>query len=591
VHSMTNQSQPPLNKTKNLSELIDSPLFQMILLATLALLAYANSFQVPFVFDDESSITENPVVQQLGNFFKWGGYDYLPNRFIGYLSFALNHHFGGFNVAGYHLVNLVIHITNGLLVYGLIRLTLRTPFLRHSSASSTLGDGPPTGRTLATEQLFIPFVAALLFVSHPVQTQAVTYIVQRLTSLAALFFLASLLLHVRWRLALQAGAFFWSRSVLPFWILSLISAVLAMKTKEIAFTLPMVVLIYECCFFGRPNLRRLLSLTPMLSTVTIIPLAMLNLDKPAGQILSDVTQTTLVQASLSRYEYLCTQFSVIVTYLRLLVLPIDQNLDYDYPPNYSLLEPRAFLSLLLLLALLSLAIWLFYRSAGSARQARHCDGNEPCTAPDPSLRLAAFGIFWFFLTLAVESSLIPIADVIFEHRVYLPSVGIFLAVAACASSASRRWPGGGKFAVPVLAVTVLALGGASYARNSDWKNEETLWKDVVAKSPAKARPHANLGTVYGGQERVDDAIREFEAAIALTPEQPETLSNLVILYVTAGRQQQAATACGSLLKMDPGMEKPLKLYQILQMPDVDHEGLRQVRSACGVASPAATLTK
>ena len=587
MHSMNNQNVPP--HTTKFLELLGRPLIQMILIATLAILAYANSFQVPFVFDDESSITENPVILELGNFFTWGGYDYLPNRFIGYLSFALNYHFGGFNVAGYHLVNLAIHIANGLLIYALLRLTLRTPFFQSNPTSSHQDEElHPDNRSLLTSQRYLPFLAALLFVCHPIQTQAVTYIVQRLTSLATLFFLASLVLHIRWRLSQRGGASFWSWPVLSLWGLSLLSALLAMKTKEIAFTLPMVVLLYEYCFFGRPNLRRLLFLLPILSTIVIIPIAMLNLNKPAGQILSDVSQATVVQASLSRWEYLITQFSVIVTYLRLLLLPINQNLDYDYPANHSMLEPRAFLSLALLSALFGFAIYLYYRSRPKLKHSG-CDleDTESCTlllTPHP-LRLIAFGILWFFLTLSVESSLIPIADIIFEHRVYLPSVGFFLAVAGFAWSALRRWPRANSFAFPGLVLVALILCGATYARNSVWKNEETLWKDVVAKSPAKARPHANLGTIYGKQERVDDAIREYEATVAIVPEQPETLSNMVILYLSAGRQAEAAAACASLLKLDPGMEKPLKLYQILKMSDVRNEALIQVREACGTSSP------
>jgi tetratricopeptide (TPR) repeat protein len=534
--------------------LLYRPLAQILILALVAVIAYANSFHVPFIFDDEPSITKNDVIHDLANFFtNRSGYDFLPNRYMAMLTFALNYHFSGLNVTGYHVVNLAIHIVNAVLVYTLVRLTFKTPLFE--TRNPELETRNPE---LGTRNI-LPFFAALLFVAHPLQTQAVTYIVQRMTSLATLFYLSALVLHIRWRLANEGGARFFSRVVFPFWLLSLVAAVLAMKTKEIAFTLPLVVLLYEFSFFGRPGRRLVVPLAPLLLTACIIPLTMINLNKPAGQILSDVSSATKAGFVLTRWEYLCTQFSVIVTYLRLLLLPVNQNLDYDYPVNHSLLEPRAFLSLLLLLTLIGLAIWLWYISG---RPQSPVPGPRSLllksSVPSPEsrpLRLASFGILWFFITLAVESSIVPITDVIFEHRVYLPSVGFFLALISLAfywaGRVENRIQVAGKLVVTALVAATVLLAGTTFARNNVWRSWSAMWQDVKMKSPAKPRAYNNLGAYYVKQEKPLEAIREFEMSVRLDPQYLDSLYNLAMLYVWAGRFREAKQISDTLQKLDP----------------------------------------
>jgi tetratricopeptide (TPR) repeat protein len=333
--------------------------------------------------------------------------------------------------------------------------------------------------------------------------------------------------------------------------MSLAAALLAMKTKEFAVTLPLAVLLFEWCFFGRPDRRVLLSLAPLLSTIFIIPLGMVSLHEPIGRILSDVNTMTVASSSLSRWEYLCTQFSVIVTYLRLLVLPVNQNLDYDYPVNHSLFEPRTFLPLILLMALLAAAVMLW--RAGSSPESR-VTGHE-----SRLLRLAAFGIFWFFLTLLVESSIVPIHDVIFEHRLYLPSVGFLLALTALvmagAGNLKGRIPVAEKLAVAALIIAAGLLATATYSRNRIWRDPITLWHDVKAKSPNKVRPYNILGTYYAEQGRVADAIREFEMSVRLKPTDVAILDLLAQSYLLAGRQKDAEAMQKSLEKVDPLGEK------------------------------------
>jgi tetratricopeptide (TPR) repeat protein len=522
----------------------------LILLAGIA--AYSNTFQVPFVFDDETSITDNPVVWTLDNFIAGSeGYDYNPRRFIGYLSFALNYHFGGFDVFGYHLVNLFIHLANGLLVFALVRMTFRTPFFQNEV------QGPRSlvqGQTPKCVTLIALF-AALLFVVHPVQTQAVTYIVQRLTSLVAFFYLLSLMLYITARLRLEGPGTLdqgpWTRRTAPVLLLaaSVLSAVLAMRSKEIAFTLPLAVLLYEAGFFRGEWKRRLLCLLPILLTLPIVPLSILTAGESAGDLLTDVTEKARVDVDVPRLHYLFTQFRVIATYLRLLVLPVNQNLDYDYPVYTTFFTPPVFLSFMLSTAIFALALYLWFSSSREPRASR----------------LVSFGLLWFFLTLSVESSLIPIDDVIFEHRLYLPSVGVFAAAAAAFGMLVARIerPGLARGVTAAAVTAVLLLSAATWSRNQVWQNPVALWQDVVAKSPHKARPYLNLGAVLGEAGRMEEAIAALTEAIRIEPADPKSHANLGAALASVGRLDAAVVALSRAARLEPDNPDVLNNYGIV----------------------------
>lgn len=545
---------------------------QLLLLALIGLAAYSNAFHTPFFFDDLSSIVENPVITDLGRFLSGEGYAYNARRVVGYFTFALNYSAGGLDPFGYHVVNLAIHVACAWSVYLLVRTTLKTPFF--------------AGRGEAGHYRLLPLAAALLFVSHPVQTQAVTYLVQRLASLATLFYLLSLFCYARGRLAFSAEAEKTRaaarlRTVLYF-VGSLLCALLAFRTKEITATLPLVVLLYEFSFFKGSRRRNLLLAGGLVLFALGLAAAVLSAGRPLGELLSDVNELSRETRAISRGEYLLTQFGVIATYLRLLVLPVNQNLDYHYPIFSSLFEPRVFSSFALLIALFSGAVFLYLRSAASGFRE-----DDPASGPLYSAqgaRLVAFGIFWFFVTLSVESSVIPIADVIFEHRLYLPSVGAFTALAGVALLLARRLS---LNAVAVgFALVSLILAVVTWQRNLVWESPLTLWGDVVAKSPDKSRPnnqygvalyearrpaeavsyfrkaiairsnnsfaYYNLGRAYDELGELDAAIAIYQAAIAIDPGMAQAHNNLAVDYLIKGDDDQAIERYKVLLAMQPG---------------------------------------
>jgi tetratricopeptide (TPR) repeat protein len=496
-----------------------SPFVHGALIIILCLAAYSNTFHVPFQFDDPRSITEVPFVRDVHQF---------PNpvtlqRAVGFFTFALNYRLHGTDVVGYHIVNLCIHIMNAFLVYALIVLSFRTPVLQGSS--------------LKKHAKPIALFSALLFAGHPIQTQAVTYIAQRFASLATLFFLLSLVAYVRSRLPAAANPS--NHRSLIWYGVSLLSAVFAMKTKETAFTLPVVIALYEFLFLEGAIKKRILLLLPLLLTMTIIPLSLLGTAKPLGDMLGDISEATRLQTTVSRAEYLITEFTVIATYLRLLFFPVHQNLDYDYPIFESFFTPEVVFSFLLLALILGTGVYLLYR-----------DRRSPGAG-----RIAAFGIFWFFITLSVESSVIPIADVIFEHRLYLPSVGFFLACTSAlfwgAEKLRARWANAGKVVVIALAAAVVVFAGLAYGRNIVWQSEESLWEDVIRNSPMKARGYNGLGLAYFNRGRYDRAIEAFAKAIALHPSYGVAFNNIGNALYRNGLYDRAIEAQTEAIALEP----------------------------------------
>ena len=547
------------------------PALHALLIAALALLCYANTFHSPFILDDGNSIVGNPVIRDLGAFLGGAGFHYNPRRFIGYLTFALNYRLGGLDPVGYHAVNFAIHTLAALSVYALVRVTFRSPLLRESA--------------LAPRAALVALTAALLFAVHPVQTQAVTYVVQRFASLATLFYLLSLLFYAKGRVSrfTDPGSRF---TAFLFYAASALAALLGAMTKEIVATLPLAVLLYELCFFHHGRKRRLLFLTPFAAAAATAPLVLMGQQGPLGRLFPGLLRMAQESAHVPRLDYFYTQFRVIVTYLRLLVLPVDQNLDYQYPIYSRFFTPPVLLSALFLAALFGLAVYLYFKgevqglpghsrktTAGSRfkvqgskpevsnskfkTQNSKLNTHESPSEPPPSslspeLRLIAFGILWFFLTISVTSSVISIADVIFEHRLYLPSVGAFIAFSAFVFMVGRRLSP--RVAGTALVAVIVVLSSATFNRNRVWADPIALWSDVVAKSPAKERGYCNLGYQLLEKGRVEEALKNLYTARMLNPDYAKTYLNLGVALGRKGRLEEARQNFEIAIAKDPTLE-------------------------------------
>ncbi len=445
----------------------------------------------------------------------------LKPRAIVEFTFALNYKFGKLNVSGYHLVNVFIHILNGILVYFLsLTVFLRLSKMKGRSNPST-AESPnfPFPRSAVSLIPIGALFTALIFIAHPIQTQAVTYTIQRYTSTAALFYMASVLFYVKARVIQhragsreqgvrngEPGA--WSIEhgakrkdenqgiqVTGLYILSILCWMLAFLSKQNTASLPGIILLVEYLFIDRTwqGWKRKIPwfvLVFVIWAFFILYVSGFFSGSQEGKgLLEDVSEHMRETETVGRWSYLCTQFNVLVIYIRLLFLPIRQNLDYLYPFKSGFFDGYTPLAFLFLAGLIALGIIYMKKRP-----------------------IISFCVLWFFITLSVESSLIPIRDAIFEHRLYLPMFGfaLFLVYIFFIFLSKRH-------TLTFLVLIVLAFGTATYLRNRVWQEKEILWSDVIEKNPRNFRGYNNLGFVLANQNRLDEAIDYYQKALEINP--------------------------------------------------------------------------
>ncbi|MEW6108588.1 MAG: tetratricopeptide repeat protein [Nitrospirota bacterium] len=491
-----------------------------IVIAVGGFLLYFNTLNGPFLFDDYTNIVNNMQIREIRNFLPPPG-----TRGIGYLTFALNYKFSMLDVSAYHAVNILIHICNAILIYALY-----LQLLRKFSPDSYMHN-----------RLLIASSAALVFLVHPLQTGAVSYIVQRFTSLATFFFLFSVVMYIKASEAYSERNSFFSKAHLPYYLLSIISAVLGMKTKEITLTIPVIIFMSEIfLLYGTDRGARIAKkpftyFIPFGLTFFIIPAGFINTDVPIGEMIGEISDKSFEAQDIGRADYLFTQFRVIATYLRLVLMPYGQNLDYDYRISTDFLELSVLLSLLLHLLIIAASFLIFFKTRKSAGL------------------VISFGIFWFYITLLVESSIIPIKDVIFEHRLYLPSSGLIASfVTVIYFSVNKIFKEKGiKPAIAIIASASLIFSILTIKRNLLWRDGVAIWEDTIKKSPNKARPHANLANLYHEMGLYNKAEDEYLKAIGISPSFAGLYNNLGNVYKAQGRYDEAIKEYRTSIRIDP----------------------------------------
>jgi len=508
---------------------------------------YSNTMEAPFYFDDIERIKENPHIRMTSLSFREIGEAGLKGsstRPIAFITFALNYYFHQYDPMGYHIVNIFIHLFNGILLYLFVKTTLQFALISPKRDQLVLQNPALAGRWwTGLNPSFIAFFTAFVWLVHPIQTQSVTYIVQRLNSLAAMFYLISFLCYIKGRLcehqrlhnpqsgkstkikAPRSSRLNASRdskgNMQPagqyhyLWFMgSAVAWILALGCKQTAATLPFFILLYEWYFFQdmswvwlRRNLKYFLGIIILFGLIAFIHLGL----NPWEKLLS---LNAFAKKEFIYTERVLTQFRVVIYYLGLLFYPHPSrlNLDYDFPLSHSLIEPvTTILSLGLIIGLVGLAVYLAKKD-----------------------RLISFCILWFFGNLIIESSIIPLA-IIFEHRTYLPSMLVFLIVVLVASRyIKQRW-----FVTGPLCVIVLLFSIWTYQRNDVWKDAVSLWSDNVRKSENKARPRNNLGNALFRQDKLEDSIIQYREALRINPEYSNAHNNLGLALASQGSLQEA----------------------------------------------------
>lgn len=482
---------------------------------------YSNSFEAPFLFDDVIQIEDKTRLRNLDNYFT--PEIIISRRPLVEFTFALNYRFGKLNVFGYHLVDVFIHIINGILVY-----FLALPIIRRLIVKSENKDNSEIA-DFQTQAMAL--FAAVIFIAHPLQTQAVTYIAQRYSSLAAMFYMLSILLYINGRLRQKRIVSAFDFRILVYFCVSFVFGGLAFMSKENAASLPFAVLLVEFLLFDRTWKawrRKLIWLLPAFVALAVTILYMSGFfrgDFDFGRLLEEVSYRSKETGKVSRWEYLCTQFNVVVIYVRLLFLPFGQNLDYVYPFKSGFFDGLTPLAFLFVVGLIFLGVWNLRRRP-----------------------ILTFGIFWFFIALSVESSIIPISDALFEHRLYLPMFGFALIIAYlvfCFLPVRRFWR------ITTAIVVIIALGYATYARNETYRDRVTLWADVVSKSPNNYRAHFNLGNALRDEHRLEDAIASYQNVLKIRSNYAKAHDNLGVVLMEKGEVDDAIVHFKKALKIRP----------------------------------------
>lgn len=480
------------------------------LLISIGMLVYLNSFWGAFLFDDPSNITDNKALHDLSKPLEIVTFN--RRRPVIYLTFAINYALGKYDVRGYHLVNVAIHIAASLTLFGLVWRCLASPQL-----VARYGRVAP----------FAAWAAALIWMVHPLQTQSVTYIVQRTEALCGLFYL--LVLYASIRAAAAHRPWLWyAAGVVACW--------LGMWTKEVMLTAPLLLILFDrayVCDSWQTMLERRWGFY-LACALSWVPFFINSDDvfKPGVDAMGFGSRL------ITWWEFFRTQPEVILHYLKLSYWPQHLCLDYRWPVQDS--WPRIIMagSIVTTLFLSSLVLYCLRPAAGFVGLA-------------------------FFFVLAPSSSFIPIVDVAFEHRMYLPLAAVVVFTVLIVEAAWRNLramlPALDRYAwqAPVLLLVLVssALSVRTILRNLDYHSDVRMWETVVAAAPDNPRAYHNLAVALEHAKRYQDAVEPYQLAIDLSATRKgharhKYYYNLANLLARLNRTDEAIAAYQQVIRLD-----------------------------------------
>ncbi len=498
-------------------------------IACAALAAYANSFHGPFVFDDLTSIPDNPTLRSLAQAWRpphgaaAGGLS-VAGRPVLNFTLGLNYAISGYDVWSYHAFNLAIHILAGLTLFGILRRTFLRPGL-----SGKFGEA----------SWALALVISVLWTLHPLQTEAVTYVIQRAESLMGLFFLLTLYGFVRSLDSPRPGR--WQ-------VFSIVACLLGVATKEIAALAPFMVILFDRTFvsgsFREAWRRHRWQHVSLLATWLPLLLLLAGTGGNRGGTFHFSEPAIWVGHAL-------TQFEAVTRYVWLTFCPYPLIFDYgEIPPpglGWAVLWATPVVALIGA-TLVALRRW-------------------------PA---AGFLGAWVFVILAPTSALPATLQIIVEHRMYLPLAAILTLVVTGAYLAA------GRGILPVFFVLAGLAGWLTAERNADYRTEIALWGDTVAQRPSNARAHNNLGHHLYVAGRTREAIAQYEKALALDPKYIDAHNNLgSALLEIPGRLGDAIAQYQESLRLKP--DYPEVRYNLgnawLKVPGHVNDAVAQFQAA------------
>jgi len=446
----------------------------LALICVCGVIIYFATVHSPFIYDDAHAIEDNPYIKNLSKFQQMVGVQNIFNRSILLFTFSVNHAIGQLDVFGYHLINLMLHLCVGIMLYFLTMelLTIENPALTQTFQR-------------------LPLAVSLIHIFNPINVESVTYLSSRSSVLVTLFYLSSFYLFIRFVNSKEKKKK-WKNIHYPIVIFFLFY--LGLGTKEIIVTLPIIAVLYLWVHSSTKNFHKFL---PELAVI-LIPLIIYLLYRyvQMGNLL--VIKTDPYSYMIDRSLYILTQIKVVISYYFVkLIFPINLNFEPDIRLVSGFLDWEWVVSLIIGVCI---AIGIFYQKS--------------------ILLKCAF--IWALITILPTSSIIPLKQIATEHRIYLPGLGINMGLGILfLRGVSHR-----KLIPPTLFIFLVIYGLLAMKRSLDYRSEINLWQDTVRKSPYKSMVHNNMGTAYLSKERLKEARKSFEVSSALSPSSTDPYINM-----------------------------------------------------------------
>lgn len=518
--------------------------FAFITLFFMVALVYSNTLNCSWHFDDFINIVENPRLHMRE--VSWDtlkqalcsdrNYPTFPYRPVAGITFAINYYLGGTKVKGYHLVNIAIHFISAFFLYLFLYRTLLLKTLKQCRGKA----------------FFISMLATTLWAINPIQTQAVTYIVQRMASMAAMFYIMGMYFYLQARTADRRN------KRIGYFLLCFFSFLLSLGSKENAAIFPVSVFLYEMLILQEDPIYFLKKAWPWLSICAAITLiiGLSYMYFKTGHLF--ISQSDFRNRLFTPTQRLLTETRVVLYYISLIFYPMPNRLCIvrDFSISTPLFNPPStFLAILVIVLLIVLAVFLARKNP-----------------------LISFCIGFFFINHMIESTIFPL-ELYFEHRNYLPSMLAFVPVAIAIARGLEIYRNK-TIMVWVLSgfmiLVMVGYGHSTYMRNFSWRTEESLWLDALSKSPYLPRVHHNLGRYYADRGIIDKGIEHYEKAIKLkrgTARETDHLTyyNLALIYLKDKEYAKATELLEKALKISPRFSDAYNSLATIKLEQGDYD--------------------
>jgi len=463
-----------------------------IILSIISVIVFCNTLDNTFVYDDSVTIVKNNLIKSWKNFHTLFSFNYfilsgeLSYRPIATLTYFIDYSLWGLNSTGFHLTNILLQTINTILFY---------IFLKRVTKITTLA-----------------FFSTLLFTTHPILTETVNSISYREDLLTALFFLIAFILYLKIN-----KTFFNKSKFLLYYLGSLFSYLLALFSKEMAITFPILLILFDIFYLppGKP-------LQALIKKLNGIYIGYFSVTAFYLFIQFVVFRHVYIRLDQTR-QSLFVMIKVLASYIKLLFLPFNLNADYVIPPITTGII-SFIISVLLVITVTIITI-------------RLCKNNKKYW----------FFISWFFITLLPVSNIIPIGNIMAERYLYIPIMGFCGIIGILAQNFDFKKP----LVAICFTIVIFILGVMCIYRNGIWRDELALWYSTAIREPNSARAHHNIGVVHSAKGYYEYAELEYKKTLEINPKDIEAHYNLGNAYERKGMLENAIKEYQEVIRHNP----------------------------------------